>query len=133
MDWWYEHNLDLRIAITADGKMNDRAGEYKGLPIREARKAIIQGLDAAGLLKSQKQIAHDVNVHERCGTEIEFLVTKQWFIKYLDLKDKFIEAGKKLNWYPQHMRVRYENWVSGLKWDWCISRQRFSGSQQILV
>ncbi|MFQ5888197.1 MAG: class I tRNA ligase family protein, partial [Candidatus Hydrothermarchaeales archaeon] len=66
-------------------------------------------------------------VHERCKTEVEFLVTKQWFIKYLDLKDKFIEAGKKIKWHPSHMRTRYNNWIKGLQWDWCISRQRYYG------
>jgi valyl-tRNA synthetase len=68
-----------------------------------------------------------VNVHERCGTEIEYLKSKQWFIKYLDLKDEMLEWGRQLNWKPEYMRHRYEHWVNGLQWDWLISRQRYFG------
>ncbi|MEK7846977.1 MAG: class I tRNA ligase family protein [Nitrospinota bacterium] len=54
-------------------------------------------------------------------------MTDQWFIHYLDLKKEFLELGNKLVWHPQHMKNRYDNWVKGLKYDWCISRQRFFG------
>ncbi len=127
INWWYAHNLPLKISIRKDGVMDKAAQIYEGLPIKEARKKIIEDLKEKKLLKSQKPITHSVNVHERCGTEIEFLVTKQWFIKYLDLKDEFIKQGEKINWYPQHMKVRYDNWIKGLQWDWLISRQRYFG------
>jgi valyl-tRNA synthetase len=45
----------------------------------------------------------------------------------MDLKQEFIDLGKTINWRPEYMRVRYENWVKGLQWDWCVSRQRFFG------
>jgi valyl-tRNA synthetase len=127
IEWYRAHNLPLRIAISGNGRMKDIAGKYTGKSVKEARKLIIEDLKAAGLLTSQQQIQHFVNVHERCSVEIEFLVTKQWFIEYLDLKDQFIEQGRKINWYPEHMRVRYDNWIKGLQWDWCISRQRYFG------
>ncbi len=68
-----------------------------------------------------------MNVHERCGTPVEFYVTPQWFIKILDIKDELLRQGEKLQWHPEHMKVRYDNWINGLKWDWCISRQRYFG------
>ena len=127
IDWFYAHNLPLKISIKKDGTMDKIAQKYEGLPIKEAREEIIKDLGKAKLLTSQKHIKHSVNVHERCNTEIEFLVTKQWFIKYLDLKKEFLKLGSKLNWYPKHMKVRYDNWVNGLQWDWLISRQRYFG------
>ncbi|MCX6709704.1 MAG: valine--tRNA ligase, partial [Candidatus Woesearchaeota archaeon] len=127
MEWWKAYSLPLKIAINRNGTMNETAGAYSGLSIKEARKKIIADLKGKELLFAQKPIKHMVNVHERCGTEIEFLVTEQWFIKYLDLKDKFIEAGQKIRWHPEHMRLRFENWINGLQWDWCISRQRYFG------
>jgi len=127
MEWWKEHKLPLRISIDKEGKMNEAAQRYQGLHVKEARKRIIEDLKKEGLLRKQEGITHILNVHERCGCEIEFLVTKQWFIDYLDLKERFIELGKRLRWYPEFMHVRYDNWIKGLKWDWCISRQRFFG------
>ena len=127
VDWFKQHDLPLKISIDEKGHMNERAGKYQGLYVKKARKAIIEDLKAAGLLLKQTSIKHSVNVHERCGTDVEFLVTKQWFIKYLDLKEKFLEQGEKLKWHPEFMKVRYDNWVKGIKWDWCISRQRYFG------
>ena len=67
----------------------------------------MKNLEEQSLLINKKLIKHHVNVHERCGTEIEFLTTKQWFVKILENKQKFIEVGKKINWYPEFMRVSY--------------------------
>lgn len=127
MEWWKAFNLPLRIVIDENGKLNEKAGKFAGLKLLEARKAILSELKEKGLLKEQKPIKHSVNVHERCQTPVEFLVTKQWFIKYLDLKEEFLKAGEELNWFPLFMKHRFDNWIKGLQWDWCISRQRFYG------
>ena len=124
---WDKYKLPLRIALTTDGKMNEHVPGYVGLPLKEARKKITEALKEAGLLLRQEQITHAVNVHERCGTEIEFLKTRQWFIRILDHKEEFLAAADKISWYPAHMKVRYQHWVENLNWDWCISRQRFYG------
>ena len=117
------HKLPLRKLITPDGKLTSIAGKYKGMKIKQAREEIVKDLEKQGFLKAKKKIEHVVNVHERCGTEIEILPYNQWFIKYLDLKKDLIKWGKEIKWYPAYMRHRYDNWVHGLKWDWCISRQ----------
>jgi len=127
IDWFKQHNLPLKISIDEKGHMNEKAGKYQNLYVKKARKQIIEDLKASGLLLKQQPIKHNVNVHERCGTDIEFLVTKQWFIRYLDLKEEFLKRGEELEWHPRFMKVRYDNWVKGLKWDWCISRQRYFG------
>jgi valyl-tRNA synthetase len=119
------YKLEPRIVFNYDGTLN--VGEYKGMKIREARKKILENLEKAGLILGQKKISHVVNVHDKCGTEIEFLPTEQWFIKILDKKSKLIEQGKKVKWYPGFMRKRYENWIHGLEWDWNISRDRHFG------
>ncbi|HIJ99640.1 TPA: valine--tRNA ligase [archaeon] len=127
IEWYLAHNLELIESIGKDGKMTESAGKYAGMKIDEARKAILSDLKASKLIKSQKEITHSVNTHERCGTTIEIINSVQWFIKYLHLKDKFIEIGNQLNWTPEFMKNRYDNWVGGLQWDWCISRQRYFG------
>ncbi|MBI2110696.1 class I tRNA ligase family protein [Candidatus Woesearchaeota archaeon] len=89
-EWYLTYNLPLRIAFTKDGKMTELAKEYQGMKIKEARKKIIVDLKEKKLLVKEDPLKHMVNVHERCGVEIEILETKQWFLKYLDLKEKFL-------------------------------------------
>jgi len=119
------YKLSPKIVINLDGTLN--LEEYNGMKIKDARKKILQDLKDADLITEQKQISHNVNTHDKCGTEIEFLPTEQWFIKILDQKKKLIENGKKINWHPEFMFKRYENWVKGLEWDWNISRDRHFG------
>jgi len=120
-------NLKPRVCLTKEGKLNSLAKQFEGLSIRDARKVILEELENKNLLKSKKQITHNVNVHDKCGTEIEFLATEQWFINVIDNKEKFLKVGDKINWYPKSMKSRYDNWVKNLNWDWCISRQRHFG------
>ncbi|MBI2107050.1 valine--tRNA ligase [Candidatus Woesearchaeota archaeon] len=128
LEWEKNHPVKNKIYIlNKDGTMNQDAGKYKGLNILETRKKIVEDLQAIGAVKKIEPLKHVVNVHERCGTDVEYRVSKQWFIKYLDLKEKFLKDGGKLNWHPEYMKVRYDNWVKGLQWDWCISRQRYFG------
>ena len=125
--WWRTHQLPLRAAIGRDGRMTTLAGSFAGLPISEARKRMIQHFAETGRILHQETIEHNVGTHERCGTPVEYLHTRQWFIRVLDQKERFIEAGRTISWHPEHMRTRYEHWVEHLQWDWCISRQRFLG------
>ncbi|MEK6918002.1 MAG: valine--tRNA ligase [Nanoarchaeota archaeon] len=119
------YQLSPRIIFNKDGTLI--LDLYKGMKIKEARKKILEDLNAQNLIKDQKQISHVVNVHDKCGTEIEFLPTEQWFIKILDKKKELVDQGKKINWHPEYMFKRYENWVNGLEWDWNISRNRHFG------
>jgi valyl-tRNA synthetase len=125
--WYLAYKLPLKQAIGRDGMLTVLAGKYKGMNVHKARKAILADLKAAGLLKVQKPVTHAVKVHERCGTDIEIVNSKQWFIKYLDLKEDLVKWGAELGWHPDFMKHKYDNWVKGLQWDWLISRQRFFG------
>ncbi|MBI3027798.1 valine--tRNA ligase [Candidatus Woesearchaeota archaeon] len=125
--WLEELKIEPIEILNKDGILNEKAGRFKGLHIKKAREAAIKALEEEGRIAKIEPIRHVVNVHERCGTDIEILNTEQWYIKYLDLKGSFMQYGREIKWYPEHMRVRYENWVNGLKWDWNISRQRHFG------
>ncbi len=127
VEWYQKHGLDLRQAIGRDGTMTELAGPEAGLYANQARRKILERLDDAGLLLKQEDVANVVNVFERTGREIEFLPTRQWFVKVLDKKAELLALGERIRWFPEHMGKRYKNWVEGLDWDWCISRQRFFG------
>jgi len=125
--WWYEHDLPLRMAIDVRGCMTALAGDLEGVPVREARRRLVADLAERGLLLGSRPVAQSVRVHERCDTPVEYAVSKQWFFRVLDFKDELIAAGEAVDWHPAHMGDRYREWVEGLSWDWCISRQRTYG------
>ncbi len=127
ISWWEDYSLELRIALERNGRMNGIAGPYEGLSVKEARSRIVADLSDRSLLTDSRPLVHSVNVHDRCGTSLEYLVTPQWFIRILDLKEELLERGREVQWHPPMFRVRYDHWVENLKWDWCISRQRYYG------
>jgi valyl-tRNA synthetase len=124
---WMARHTDVEPVHIMDETGVYIEGPYKGMNSADARIAILEDLEKEDVLIKKETMQHAVNTHERCGTDIEYIATKQWFIKYLNLKETFLKAGKEMTWHPNHMRVRYDNWIKGLKWDWCISRQRYFG------
>ena len=127
IEWWKKYKLDLRISLDEKGTLNENAGKYKGLKLKEARDKLLQDLDKEGLLVKQEDLEQTVGTCWRCNTPIEYIVTKQWFIKTLKYKKELLNQGRKIKWYPEFFRIRYEDWVKNLQWDWCISRQRYYG------
>ena len=92
-----------------------------------ARQIILQLLEAAGFLKAKKPITHAVKCAERSGAPLELIPTSQWFVQVTDKKEALKEKARECNWNPDWMRIRIEQWIDGLNWDWCISRQRYFG------
>jgi len=127
--WAKKYNLPEKIILDEDGKLIkiSEIPELQGKLIGDARKIIVDKLKENGALKKQLEIKHNVGVHERCGTPIEIIPRLQWFVKLLEKKDELLEAGNKIEWHPEFMKKRFDEWVKGLKWDWCISRERFFG------
>lgn len=134
IEWWKEYNLPLKMILNKYGKIDflealgiekEIADAIRGLKVKEAREKILAML--GNKLLKQQPITHMVKCGERSNAPLEILVTSQWFIKLLDIKDELLEQVKKCNWNPSFMKVRLEHWIENLKWDWCISRQRFFG------
>ena len=124
---WLARHPDVKPILIMDESGTYTTGPCAGKRSDAARKEMLEKLEKKGVLLKKEPMKHAVNVHERCQTDIEYVATTQWFIRYLDMKETLLEAGNTLHWFPQHMKVRYDNWIKGLKWDWCISRQRHFG------
>ena len=127
IEWWKKYNLPLKYIFTDDGRIMDSVPNYGGLKIKEARKQIVDDLQVGGYIVKIEELEHEVQTHERCGSEVEYTVMKQWFIDIMSHKEDFLRIGNEINWYPTHMHNRYEEWVNNVAWDWCISRQRYFG------
>lgn len=127
IEWWKKYNLPLKDIFTDDGKIKTDVPNYGGLKIKDAREKILNDLEEAGYLVKREELEHEVQVHERCGKEVEYAVLKQWFIDIMNHKDDFLRIGNEIKWHPEYMKNRYDEWVGNVAWDWCISRQRYFG------
>ncbi len=101
--------------------------QLEGLKPKQANAKMLELLQASGKLLKQTQIVHSVKCAERSGTPIEIIPTYQWFIKIVNKKEQLLAKGEECTWHPEYMRIRLNQWIEGLKEDWCISRQRFFG------
>ena len=118
------HNLPVITILTDNGRINENGGKYQGLTVEETKKAIVQDLEAAGMLEKVEEITQEVGLCERCKTPIEILERKQWFMKTRILTDDVVKAAEEIIWFPEHMKTRLIDWAKSLDWDWVISRQR---------
>jgi len=127
MEWYEKHNLSYRKVIEVDGRIYEEVPFIGGMKVLKARETIIDLLKENDLLRKSETISHTVSSHERCGKPIEIIPSKQWYIDILSERERYLKAAEEINWYPSSMKNRYINWVENLKWDWCISRQRYFG------
>ncbi len=132
-----ENDLEIKKVINEDGKINQGFGEFSGLTVQEARKAIVQKLKENKLLEKEEEIDNALSVCYRCDTPIEPLPSKQWFVSVnkkierlnnKSLKEKAIDVARKkeISFIPNRFEKRYIDWMENLH-DWCISRQIWFG------
>ncbi len=122
------HNLPVINVMDEEGYMNENAGKYAGMSALEAREQIVKDLEAQGLLLRVEPIRHNVGTCYRCGTVVEPMISKQWFVKMKPLADPAIRAVEtgKIRFIPERMDKIYFSWMNNIK-DWCISRQLWWG------
>jgi valyl-tRNA synthetase len=144
--WWRELSLPVRAVIQPNGTLRpvvwgdpgwesqepaaaQRAyDQVAGQSVTRARVRVVEMLREDGsMIGEPRPIVHNVKFFEKGDRPLEIVTSRQWFIKTLDFREALIARGRELQWHPEYMRVRYENWVNGLNGDWCVSRQRFFG------
>ncbi|MET0956344.1 MAG: valine--tRNA ligase [Cryobacterium sp.] len=143
--WWRELDLPNRAIMGFDGRIIAEApdvivtpegqaayAQLAGKTVFSAKQAMVDLLRASGdLIGEPKPIVHPVKFFEKGDKPLEIVSTRQWYIRNgardEKLRARLIEHGTALQWHPEFMRVRYENWVNGLTGDWLVSRQRFFG------
>ena len=147
VEWWRTYKLPLRQVIGLDGRLipvtfgegtfesvdaasaNAVYSQIQGLSVKQAQAKLVELADTAGGIidRPKQELSHAVKFFEKGDRPLELIPTRQWFAKIIDKKEALVAQGKKIQWHPSHMGIRYEHWVEGLNQDWCLSRQRFFG------
>ncbi|MBI3683079.1 MAG: valine--tRNA ligase [Acidobacteria bacterium] len=143
--WWREQNLPNRQIIGRDGRLihvtygepgwesrnpeaaNQAYQQLAGRAVKQARRIVVEQLLGGALIGPPKPIEHAVKYYEKGEQPLEFISTRQWFVRLLDKKDELIACGDRIGWHPDFMRMRFRSWTENLQFDWCISRQRYFG------
>ncbi len=141
VDWQMAQANDLPLVkvVNEDAKIRAGFGEFSGMTTLAAREAIVAELEKRGLMISTEDMQNNLSVCYRCGTAIEPLPSKQWFVavdkplarlQNKSLKTLALEAATqhKIEFLPERFVKKYEDWMSNLK-DWCISRQIWFGHE----
>jgi len=124
------HGLEELSVIGFDGRMNDAAGEYAGLPVAEARQRVIDRLFDEQLLAGEQPYEHEVGHCDRSGDRIEPLISLQWFMEMQSLAaaaNAEVRAGR-ARFIPKNQENIYFHWMDNIR-PWCVSRQLWWGHQ----
>jgi valyl-tRNA synthetase len=123
------NNLEQLQVIDEAGKMTAAAGaEFEGLDRFEARKKVVEQLRKSGALREVKDYHHSVGVHGKCDTDVEPMVSRQWFVRIAPLAGPAIDAVRNgtIQIIPQTWEPTWFNWMENIH-DWTISRQLWWG------
>ena len=122
------HNLEVIDIMTPDAHIKEGWGKYSGMDRNEARKAIVEDLEAEGALIKTEDYSHNVGTCYRCGSSIEPRISMQWFVNMEPLAKPAIDVVKegKVKFVPERFDKTYYHWMENIK-DWCISRQLWWG------
>ncbi|NLB29168.1 MAG: valine--tRNA ligase [Clostridiales bacterium] len=123
------HGLEQILILDEDAKIIN-AGKYNGMDRYDARKAVVDDLQALGLLVKTEEHMHSVGACYRCGTTVEPITSPQWFVRMKPLTKDAIEVVKdgRIKFVPERFSKIYYNWMENAH-DWCISRQLWWGHQ----
>ena len=122
------HELEFINILLPDGRLNDNAGKYAGLEVAEARRRVVQDMEAAGLVEKIEPHTHSVGHCYRSGCVVEPFISKQWFVKMRPLAEEAIKAVRdgRIEFVPRSSEKTYFAWLESVR-DWCISRQLWWG------
>ncbi|MDR2431899.1 MAG: isoleucine--tRNA ligase [Candidatus Margulisbacteria bacterium] len=128
-----KYNLPVLMPVDAQGRLTAEAGQFAGLKVTEADKAIVEHMQELGTLLKLKFIEHSYPHCWRCKNPVIFRATPQWFIaldkegRHGSIRARALDAiRRKVRWVPEWGQNRIYTMIEDRP-DWCISRQRSWG------
>ena len=113
--------------IDSEGRFTEEITDFKGRWVKDTDKEIIRLLKERGLILKHETLVHSYPHCWRCDTPLLYKAISSWFVNIDKIKDKMLEANKKINWVPSHIKEgRFGKWLENAR-DWAISRNRYWG------
>ena len=112
-------------AINLEGCMTELAGQWSGLPVIDARKAIIEHLEANGQIDKIEEREQEVPVSERGKNPVEIILLKEWYVRQTHIQDRMKELIEDITFHPVRNRQFLLDWMDNISIDWPISRRRW--------
>src|SRR5208337_3457386 len=92
------------------------------------RKALVEDMEALGLVEKIEEHTHNVGHCYRCNTVVEPSYSNQWFVKMKPLAEGALSAAQndEVRFFPGRWKKTDCDWMENIR-DWCISRQIWWG------
>ena len=121
------HNLEKIVIFDLNAAISIQ-GNFFGLDRFIARKKIQEELDSLGLLRKVETIKNSVCISQRSMSEIEPMISKQYFVDAKPLAKLCLDAvnNNETNIIPKHFKKIWDHFLENIQ-DWCISRQLWWG------
>lgn len=153
IQWWKENKLNLRQVLGFNGRFQSvnfgsKGWECKspelanvfynrmlGKTVFSAKKEIVEMLrnekpawqPSYALKEDPIKLERMVKFYEKGDKPLEFIPSRQWFVRILDKKEILLKRGTEVIWEPAFAKTRFDDWTKNLAFDWNVSRQRYFG------
>jgi isoleucyl-tRNA synthetase len=122
------YGLPVVNPVRPDGTFEDDVPLVGGLFFKAADPALVQDLDARGLLFKEQPYEHPYPHCWRCDTALLYYALPSWYIRTTAVKDRLIEENDRTDWHPATIKTgRYGDWLAN-NIDWALSRNRYWGT-----
>ncbi|HEY6032330.1 MAG TPA: class I tRNA ligase family protein, partial [Gaiellaceae bacterium] len=121
-----ELGLDVLMPVDEGGRFYPEYGWLHGSSTGDAADQIVGDLKERGLLVEAGLYEQRYPHCWRCDTPLIFRIADDWFISVEEVRPQLIAANLEVEWTPEYMGKRMEDWLRNMG-DWNISRRRYFG------